>query len=141
MTNKKKIPDTTAAYEKNQRQQQAYKMPIAASQITTIYEDNPYPTIKTTTDEATPLANWRSSRTRITPRTRRTMTQKHNSYDAFVALQCNTTSSSRVNHKTNATATTIHKEHCTTSTMTNNTKTTPTMTPRTKNLQQQLQLQ
>ena len=52
MTNKKKTLAKTTAYEKNRNQQHTYKKAIAASQITTIYEDHSYPTISRMTPDA-----------------------------------------------------------------------------------------
>ena len=99
MTNKKKILATTAAHEKNRNQQQAYKKAIA-SQVTTIYEDHPYPTISRMTTEAMTNADTRKykpiikttttapkTKTKPTIRTRiKTKTQAI-SYKAFVVFQ------------------------------------------------------
>ena len=91
---KKKMRATTV-YKKNPHRQQAYKMAIAASQSTTIYEDHPYPTIsnpmtdaakQSSTTAACPSRN--TKKTKHRPR-RAQMTQRNNSYKAFVALQAN----------------------------------------------------
>ena len=94
----KKMTAKTTAYQKNRNQQQAYKQAIAASQITTIYEDHPYPTITSTADAPRDPDTRKNKRRkcrptkqnrrlvgpRITPRPQKTT---KNSQKMFVAIQ------------------------------------------------------
>ena len=71
-TNKKMTAKTTA-YQKNRTQRKAYKQAIAASQITTIYEEHLYPTILRSTPGMTDV-DTRNTDTRKNKRRKTTTT-------------------------------------------------------------------